>query len=186
MYVQRSDVGVAGAKMYYPADETIQHAGVILGIGSVAGHISMRTPRKAAGYMGRNIYAQNLSAVTGACMMVRRDVWDEVGGLDEEFAVAYNDIDLCLKIREAGYLIVWTPFAELYHHESKSRGINRTSQQIRTYKNEVRMLRKRWSDFLKQGDPYYNPNLTLERPDYTPRTHIKQTGEDQSIIRGGR
>ena len=175
MYAQRSDVGAAGAMMYYPDDETVQHAGVVLGLGSVAGHVSMKSPRGDAGYMGRNIYAQNLSAVTGACMMVRRDVWDEVGGLDEEFAVAYNDIDLCLKIREAGYLVVWTPFAELYHYESKSRGANRTHKQLEIYTKEVRMLRERWHDLLEKGDPYYNPNFTLERPDYTPKAHMKYT-----------
>ena len=172
MYAQRSDVGAVGAKMYFPDDETIQHAGVVLGLGAVAGHVSMTSPRESAGYMGRNIYAQNFSAVTAACMMIRREVWDEVGGLDEEFAVAYNDIDLCLKIREAGYLIVWTPFAELYHNESKSRGFNRTREQLETYAKEVKMLRERWRDFLEKGDPYYNPNFTLERPDYTPKTHM--------------
>lgn len=172
MYVQREDVGAAGAKLYYP-DGTIQHAGVVLGLGSAAGHVSMRSPGESAGYMGRNIYAQNLSAVTAACMMIGRDVWEEAGGLDEEFAVAYNDVDLCLKIREAGYLIVWTPFAELYHFESKSRGMNMSNEQLKTYAREVRMLRERWSDFLEKGDPYYNPNFTLERPDYTPKTHMK-------------
>lgn len=172
MYAQRGDVGAVGAKMYFPDDDTVQHAGVVLGLGAVAGHVSMTTPREAAGYMGRNIYAQNLSAVTGACMMVRRDVWDEVGGLDEKFAVAYNDVDLCLKIRNAGYLIVWTPFAELYHDESKTRGFNRTHKQLKIHAKEVWMLRERWDDFLEKGDPYYNPNFTLERPDYTPKAYM--------------
>ena len=172
MYVQRSDVGAAGAKMYFPDDDTVQHAGVVLGLGAVAGHVSMTSPREAAGYMGRNIYAQNLSAVTAACMLVRRDVWEEVGGMNEEFAVAYNDVDLCLKIREAGYLIVWTPFAELYHDESKTRGFNRTHKQLKTHAKEVWMLRERWDDFLEKGDPYYNPNFTLERPDYMPKAYM--------------
>lgn len=171
MYVQRKDVGAAGAKLYYP-DETIQHAGVIIGLGSVAGHISLRAPRFDAGYMGRNIYAQDLSAVTGACVMIRRDVWDEVGGLDEAFAVAYNDVDLCLKIREAGYLIVWTPFAELYHYEFKSRGPNVTYRQHKTHIREIWTLMQKWDSFLEKGDPYYNPNLSLERPDYTPKAHL--------------
>lgn len=173
MYVQRRDVGAAGAKLYYP-DDTVQHAGVVLGLGSVAGHVSMRSPREDGGYMGRNIFAQNYSAVTGACMMIRRDVWEEVGGLDEAFAVAYNDVDFCLKVREAGYLIVWTPFAELYHYESKSRGANRTPGQLKTHLKEVNMLRERWSDFLEKGDPYYNPNFTLYRPDYMPKTRMRQ------------
>lgn len=178
MYAQRSDVGAVGAKLYYPDDDTVQHAGVVLGLGSVAGHVSMRTPRGAAGYMGRNIYAQNLSAVTGACMMIRKDIWYEAGGLDEEFVVAYNDIDLCLKIREAGYLIVWTPFAELYHYESKSRNLNRTPKQLEIYVKEVQMLREKWKELLEKGDPYFNPNFTLERPDYMPKTHMTYQKRD--------
>lgn len=170
MYAQRSDVGAVGAKLYYP-DDTIQHAGVIIGMGGVAGHQFNRIPRNNIGYMGRLVYAQNLSAVTAACMIIRRDVWDQVGGLDEGFAVDYNDIDLCLRIRKAGYLIVWTPFAELYHYESKSRGKNTTPERIRMYAHEVELFRKRWAEILKNGDPYYNPNLSLDSCDFRPKTN---------------
>lgn len=172
MYAQRSDVGAVGAKLYYP-DLTVQHAGVTLGMGDVAGHHFLRMPRNAVGYMGRLVYAQDLSAVTAACMMVRRDVWEEVGGLDEGFAVAYNDVDLCLKIRAAGYLIVWTPFAELYHYESKSRGLDTTPEQLKVHKHEVKKLRDKWADVLEKGDPYFNPNLTTARGDFTPKSHTE-------------
>lgn len=172
MYAQRTDVGAVGAKLYFPDSDTVQHAGVILGLGGVAGHISLGSPKNHAGYMGRNIYAQNLSAVTAACMMIRRDVWEEVDGLDESFAVAYNDVDLCVKIRKAGYLIVWTPFAELYHYESKSRGYNNTLEKMAINEREVALFRKKWSDVLEEGDPYYNPNLSLDRTDYAPKQHL--------------
>ena len=173
MYAQRSDVGAVGAKLYF-SDDTLQHGGVIIGLGAsgVAGHQFNNSPRSEFGYMGRLVYAQNLSAVTAACMMIRRDVWDELGGLDERLAVAYNDVDLCLKIRAAGYLIVWTPFAELYHYESKSRGNNKTPKQLKTYKNEVKLMREKWADVLEKGDPYYNQNLSLDRSDYVPKDHL--------------
>jgi len=171
MYAQRDEVGAVGAKLYYPDDGAVQHAGVIVGLGGVAGHISIRSPRDHAGYMGRNIYAQNLSAVTAACIMIRKDVWEKTGGLDEDFEISYNDIDLCLKIRKAGYLIVWTPFAELYHYESKSRGRDITPEMRGIYDWEAKLFRKRWAELLGKGDPYYNPNLTLWRLDYTPKAH---------------
>ena len=166
MYAQRSDVGAVGAMLYYP-DDTIQHAGVILGMGGVAAHAFNVFRRGSVGYMGRLCYAQNLSAVTGACMMIRRTVWEEVGGINEQFAVNYNDIDLCLRIREAGYLIVWTPYAELYHYESKSRGGIDTPEKRDGLAREKLLFRKRWYDVLEKGDPYYNPNLTLRRSDFS-------------------
>ena len=167
MYAQRPDVGAVGAMLYYP-DDTIQHAGVILGLAGVAGHAFHHRSRGDVGYFGRTCYAQNLSAVTGACMMIPKTVWDEVGGIDEEFAVNYNDIDLCVRIREAGYLIVWTPFAELYHYESKSRGDNdATPEKYAQAKRERQLFRDRWHDVLERGDPYYNPNLTLQRGDFS-------------------
>lgn len=168
MFSQRKDVGAVGAKLYYP-DETIQHAGVIIGIGSTAGHQHKGANRDDYGYLGRLIYAQDLSAVTGACMMVRRDVWDEIGGLDEKFSVAFNDVDMCLRIRRAGYLVVWTPYAELYHYESKSRGYEDTPEKKRRFQRETRLLQSRWSEELAAGDPYYNPNLTLDREDFSLR-----------------
>ena len=166
MYSQRPDVGAVGAKLYYP-DDTIQHAGVIVGIGGVAGHGHKNWTRPSDGYFGKLQMAQNYSAVTGACIMMRKDVFEEVGGLDEEFAVAYNDIDLCLRIRKAGYLIVWTPFAELYHYESKSRGYEDTPEKKARHDREAGLLRERWKLEIEKGDPYYNPNLTLDREDYS-------------------
>lgn len=166
MFSQRADVGGVGAKLYYP-DDKIQHAGVIIGIGSTAGHQHKGANRGDYGYLGRLIYAQNLSAVTGACMMVRRSVWDEVGGLDTKFAVAFNDVDFCLRIRKAGYLIVWTPYAELYHYESKSRGYEDTPEKQKRFAKEIQRFQTRWRKELGDGDPYYNPNLTLDREDFS-------------------
>ena len=135
----------------------------------MAGHCFRNVDREHVGYMGRLIYAQNLSAVTAACLMMRRSVWDDIGGLDESFAVAFNDVDLCMRIRNAGYLIVWTPFAELYHYESKSRGIDDTPEKQERFESEVQRFRTKWARELAAGDPYYNPNLTLERSDFSMR-----------------
>ena len=162
MYSQRSDVGAVGAKLYYD-DDTIQHGGVIIGKGGVAGHTFYGLPRDDTGYMGRLCYAQDVSAVTAACMMVRRDVWEQIKGLDEDFPVAFNDIDLCMRIRKAGYLIVWTPYAELYHYESKSRGRDDNTPEKRArFIAAYERFRSRWSSELDAGDPYYNPNFTLD------------------------
>ncbi len=168
MFAQRPDVGAVGAMLYYP-DNTVQHAGVILGIGGIAGHAHKYLSRGDFGYMARMTYAQNLSAVTGACMMLRRDVWKVVKGMDPSFAVAFNDIDLCIRIRKAGYLIVWTPYAELYHYESKSRGKDNEEVHTARFVSEVSLFQKKWADVLRHGDPYYNPNLTLDKEDFSPR-----------------
>lgn len=168
MFAQREDVGAAGAMLYYP-DDTIQHAGVILGIGGVAGHSHKYFKRGDYGYMSRLSLAQNLSAVTAACVMIRKDVWEQIGGLDESLAVAFNDVDMCMRIRKAGYLIVWTPFAELYHYESKSRGYEDTPDKQERFRSEVERFQKRWGKELAAGDPYYNPNLTLKREDFSLR-----------------
>jgi len=168
MFAQREDVGAVGAKLYY-LDETIQHAGVIVGVGGFAGHSHRHFPRSHSGHMGRLKIVQNLSAVTGACLMIRRDVFDEVAGLDEVFAVALNDVDLCLRLRQKGYLIVFTPFAELYHHESKSRGSEDTDEKKERFMKEIDLLRIRWANEISAGDIYYNPNLTLEREDFSLR-----------------
>lgn len=168
MFVQRKDVGVAGMMLYYP-DNTIQHAGVILGIGGVAGHSHKYFKRGDYGYSSRLTIAQNLSAVTAAAMMIRRDVFEEVSGLDETFAVAFNDVDLCLRIRKAGYNIVWTPYAEAYHYESKSRGPEDTPEKQQRFKGECDKFHARWDYVLDSGDPYYNPNLTLEKEDFSTR-----------------
>lgn len=166
MFAQRTDVGAVGAMLYYP-DETIQHAGVILGVGGVAGHSHKNFNRGSYGYMSRATIVQNLSAVTFACVMIPRHVWDEVGGLDESFAVAFNDVDMCMRIRKAGYLIVWTPYAELYHYESKSRGLEDTPEKKKRFEGEVKLFQERWKAELAAGDPYYNPNLSLEREDFS-------------------
>lgn len=170
MYAQRQDVGAVGAKLYF-ANNTIQHAGVVLGMGRhrTAGYIFSKVDKENLGYMGRLCYAQNLSAVTFACVMIPRHVWDEVGGLDESFAVAFNDVDMCMRIRKAGYLIVWTPYAELYHYESKSRGLEDTLEKKKRFEGEVKRFQERWKAELAAGDPYYNPNLSLDREDFSLR-----------------
>ena len=166
MFAQRSDVGAVGAMLYYP-DDTIQHAGVIIGIGGVGGHAHKYFPRNSYGYMSRAAIAQNYSAVTAACVLIPKRVWDEVEGLDEGFQVAFNDVDLCMRIRKAGYLIVWTPYAELYHYESKSRGLEDTPEKQKRFAGEVKRFMERWKKELDAGDPYYNPNLTLEHEDFS-------------------
>ena len=166
MFAQRKDVGAVGAKLYY-SDDTVQHAGVILGLGGMAGHAHKHFGRNHPGYMARASIAQNLSACTAACLMMRRDVFDEVGGLDESFEVAFNDVDLCMKIREKGYLVVFTPYAELYHYESKSRGNDSTPEKLERFRGEIDRFKEKWQKQLDDGDPYYNPNLTLTRDDFS-------------------
>ncbi len=171
MYAQRPDVACVGAKLYYP-DKTIQHAGIVLGLGAhrTAGHTHYRQRRENLGYMGRLCYAQDVSAVTGACLMVKKSIYEEVGGLDETFEVSLNDVDFCLKCREKSYLNVFTPFAELYHYESASRGSDVTdasSDNAKRYDRESEHFRTKWKEVLEKGDPYYNPNFTLDRSDYS-------------------
>ncbi len=167
MYVQRDDVGICGAKLCYP-DNTLQHAGVLIGMGGVAGHCYHAMPRNFNGHLDSLVYAHEMSAVTAACLMIKASVYEEVGGLDEEhFKVAFNDVDLCLKVRQAGYLVVWTPYAEAYHYESKSRGYEDTPEKIKRFQGEINYFKEKWSDILKDGDPYYNPNLALDKGDYS-------------------
>ena len=167
MYAQREDVGAVGAKLYYE-DRTIQHAGVVLALGAhrTAGHSHYGQHRDNLGYMGRLCYAQNVSAVTGACLLVRKSLFEKVGGLDEDFAVSLNDVDFCLKLRELGYLNVFTPFAELYHFESKSRGLDDSGERAQRYNRESERFRSKWKKVLEEGDPYYNPNFSLDRSDF--------------------
>ena len=167
MYAQREDVGAVGAKLLY-GDRTIQHAGVILKLGAhrTAGHGHYKQPDSKLGYMGRLCYAQNVSAVTGACLLVKKAVFEQVGGLEESFEISLNDVDFCLKLREAGYLNVWTPFAELYHHESISRGLDDKGEKAARYNRESEQFRTKWKEVLEKGDPYYNPNFTLDRSDF--------------------
>ena len=169
MYAQRKDVGAVDAKLYYP-DGTIQHAGIGIGIKMLAGHYFRGFPGGSAGYFGRLQYAQNVSAVTAACMMIPRKVYEEMHGLDESFSVVFNDVDLCLRIRKAGYLIVWTPWAELTHYESKSRGPDEdTPEKKRFFVRETNRFLRRWHTVLAEGDPYYNVNLTRWEEDFSLR-----------------
>ncbi|HAG57787.1 MAG TPA: glycosyltransferase [Ruminococcaceae bacterium] len=168
MYAQRGDVGAVGAKLYYP-DNTVQHGGVVLGVGGVAAHLHCNRQREDIGYMGRLVYAQDLTAVTAACMMLPRKVWEETGGLDESFEVAFNDVDLCMRIRQKGYLIVFTPYAELYHYEFKSRKADDTPEKRARFVGEVERFQARWAKELEAGDPYYNPNFSLDDANFTIR-----------------
>ncbi len=168
MYAQRKDVGAVGGKLYFP-DRKIQHAGVVLKLGAhrTAGHSHYGQEGMNLGYMGRLCYAQDVSAVTGACMMVSRAKYDEVGGYDESFEVSLNDVDFCLKLREKGYLNVFTPFAELYHYESLSRGLDLEGENAKRYEAESEHFRTKWKEVLDKGDPYYNPNFSLDRSDFS-------------------
>ncbi len=166
-HCQRDDVGIVGAKLYYK-DNTIQHAGVILNIAGLAGHSHKYCSRNSFGYFGRASIIQNLSAVSGACMMIKHNIFNEVNGLDEDFEVAYNDIDLCLKVRKMGKLIVWTPYAELYHFESKTRGFDNDSEiKMERLKAEANLFKQKWKAELEKGDQYYNTNFTLDREDFS-------------------
>ncbi len=163
----RPAIGAVGAKLYYP-DGSIQHAGVILGIGGVAGHAYMGQPGDHAGHCGRARHAQNLSAVTAACLVLRKAVFDEIGGFDDcNLPVAFNDVDVCLRLRERGYRVLWTPFAELYHHHSATRGAEDTPDKEARFRAEVHYMKQRWAGILL-NDPAYNPNLTLMRSDFSP------------------
>ena len=167
MYAQRPDVAAVGGKLYY-ADNSIQHAGIVIGLGAhrAAGHTHYKDDKMHLGYMGRLCYAQDVTAVTGACLLVGREQYDEVGGLDEAFSVAFNDVDFCLKLRRAGYLNVFTPFCELFHYESKSRGMEE-GEKLKRFQNEVALFREKWKAELEAGDPYFNPNFSLDYSDYT-------------------
>lgn len=165
-YCQRPDVGIVGALLYYE-DNTIQHAGVVLGFGGIAGHAFIGEKRGDNGYFSRIICAQNYSAVTAACLMVKASVFHEVGGMSEDLKVAFNDIDFCMKVRKAEYLIVYNPRAELYHYESKSRGLENTQEKIERFNREIARFLDRWGDQVKAGDPYYSPNLTLDKADFS-------------------
>ncbi len=157
--------GAVGARLWFP-NEMLQHAGVILGIGGVAGHNHKGQLRGNPGYFNRAILRQNFSAVTAACLLVKRDLFEKVNGFnEEELAVAFNDVDLCLKIMEAGFKNVWTPYAELYHYESSSRGYENTPDKVERFEREISYMKKRWGELLR-NDPYYNPNLTAHTEDF--------------------
>ncbi|MGB9799738.1 MAG: glycosyltransferase family 2 protein [Thermanaerothrix sp.] len=165
MHTIRDEIGVVGAKLYYP-NYTIQHAGVVLGLGGVAGHVFRYysdSLHSASMYLK---LVRNVMANTGACMMIRRATFEKVGGFDENYKLSFGDVDLCLKVFEAGYLNLWTPYAELYHHESKTRGHEDSPDKIERFEAEKNYFRKKWAHWLEKGDPYYNPNLSLEYEDF--------------------
>ena len=170
-FAQRKDVGGVGVKMYYP-DETIQHAGVIVGLGGVAGHRFKNLEKDQHAYFAKESMIENLSAVTAACIMNPRKVYEEVEYMDEKFAVAFNDVDFCLKIIEKGYLIVYNPYIEFVHYESKSRGLENTPEKIKRFQGEINRFKSKWGDFLEKGDPYYNKNLEDGSEQY-PIKHCK-------------
>lgn len=167
-FCMRSEVGIVGCRLLYE-DDTIQHAGVIIGYGGLAGHAFAGAASNDPGYFGRIICAQDLSAVTAACLMTRREVFEEVGGLSEDLAVAFNDIDYCLKVRSTGKLVVYNPNAMLHHYESKSRGYENTPEKVERFNREIVLLDSKWPEIMKNGDPYYNRNLSLNRTDFALR-----------------
>lgn len=170
---QRPEVGAVGARLYY-GDDTIQHAGVILGLGGIAGHAFAGERRSATGYCRRIICTQDMGAVTAACMMVKTaDFW-QAEGFDESLAVTFNDVDLCIKLRKAGKLIVYAPYAEAYHFESKSRGAEDSPEKVERFHREIGRFLDKWCPELEAGDPFYSPNLTLRKPDFSLRDKNKE------------
>ena len=161
-YIKRSDVGAVGSKLLYK-DNTYQHAGVVIGIGGIADHLFKTVSDFDSTYMNRAQIVQDLNAVTAACLMTKSKIFDEIGGFDEKLAVAFNDIDLCLRIRKLGYLIVYNPFSSFYHYESKSRGLEDTKEKVARFNNEFAFFVKRWQKELDKIDEYYNPNLSLRQ-----------------------
>lgn len=165
---QRPEVGITGVKLLYP-DGTIQHAGTVIGIGGIAGHMLVGMKGDRSGYLNKAVTQMNYSAVTAACMMMKRSVFEELGGFEEQLAVAFNDVDLCLRTVASGHLVVYNPYVELRHYESKSRGAEDSEEKVRRFQNEIEFMRTRWEDLLKQGDPYYNKNLSLSKWNYSLR-----------------
>lgn len=172
-FCQREDVGITGARLLYQ-DDTIQHAGVVVGFGGIAGHTFIGLHEAENSYFHRAMCAQDYSAVTAACMMTKASVFREVGGFTEELAVAFNDIDYCMKVRAAGKLVVYAPYAKLYHYESKSRGLEDTPEKVARFNREIAIFARRWPGILQEGDPYYNPNLTLRKSNFALRDLLKE------------
>ena len=171
-------VGACGAMLYYP-DDTVQHAGIITGLGGYAGHSHKYRPRGTSGYMFRMATVQDFSACTAACLLVRASVYDALNGLDEGYAVAFNDVDFCLRIRRAGWRIVWTPYAELYHYESKSRGLDEKDKEKKArFTGEQKRLTDRFTRAALIADPYYNPSLTLDREDFSESADLRNLQEE--------
>ena len=180
-FCQRKDVGAVGVKLYFP-DETIQHAGIIVGIGGIAGNRFKSIPKSGHGYFAKESMIENLSAVTAACMMTPKSIYEEVGWMDENLAVAFNDVDFCLKIREKGYLIVYNPFVEFWHYESKTRGQEDSPAKIKRFQGEMSRFEQRWPEILDSGDPYYNINLSLDTEVYHMKNiKVNYYGEEEII-----
>jgi GT2 family glycosyltransferase len=148
---------------------SVQHAGLILGLKGLAGHVYISVPNDTVGYMGKLQIAQNMTAVTAACMMVKKHTFEEIDRFSPEFPNSFNDVDLCLKLRKAGLLIVWTPYAEAYHLESRSRGYYTTSKRKNELNNETLLFKRKWEEEFAKGDPYYNNNFSLDRTAYNFR-----------------
>ena len=163
---QRPETGAVGVKLLYP-DNTIQHAGCVVGLGGIAGHLFVDMPADRTGYLHKASILQDMSAVTAACMMIKREAFEKAGGFTEKLSVAFNDVDLCLKVKEAGYLIVYDPYVQLYHMESKTRGAEDDKAKVRRFQTEIEYMRTRWITLLKQGDPCYNKNLSLTKWNYS-------------------
>lgn len=163
---QRKEVGAVGVKLLYP-DNTIQHGGCVIGIGGIAGHMFVDMPANRTGYLHKASILQDMSAVTAACMMMKKSVFEQVGGFTEKLAVAFNDVDLCLKVNKADYLVVYDPYVQLYHMESKTRGAEDNKEKVHRFQNEIEYMRCEWIDILKNGDPYYNKNLSLTKWNYS-------------------
>lgn len=181
-FCMRPEVGIVGAKLLYN-DHTVQHAGVLVGAGGLADHVFKGIHEDDPGYMGRAISSQDVSAVTAACLLVKRSVYEEVGGLEEEFQVAFNDVDFCLKVRKAGYLVVYDADVKLFHYESKSRGMEDTTDRFIRFGNEMMLLNSKWDILSTFVDPYYNPNLSYL--EYYKINHtIKEARKQQLIARG--
>ena len=167
-HCQKNEVGAVGVLLYYP-DNTIQHAGVALGIGGIAGHRFKYISKDVHGYFAEESKIQNLSAVTAACIMTPKSIYEEVGYMNEELEVAFNDIDFCLRIRKAGYRIIYTPFVEFYHYESKTRGVEDSPEKVKRFQHEMSVFNKYWRDVLDKGDPYYNKNFRLDTEQFDIR-----------------
>jgi GT2 family glycosyltransferase len=172
-YCQREDVGITGVRLLY-SDDTIQHAGVVVGFGGIAGHTFIGLHKAESSYFNQAMCARNYSAVTAACMMSKRSLFDKVGGFSEDLAVAFNDIDYCMKIRSLNKLVVYAPYALFYHYESKSRGLEDTPEKVERFNREIRKFSEKWPDILRDGDPYYNPNLTLRKSNFALRDLKKE------------
>jgi GT2 family glycosyltransferase len=165
-HIQRNDIGAVGAKLLYP-DNTVQHAGIIIGLGGIAGHSHKYYPDQSHGYAGRASVIQNVSAVTAACLLTKKELFENIGGFDEDLVQAFNDVDLCLKIREKGYQIIFTPYARLYHYESRTRGYEDSPEKRMRFSLERNLIRQKWGNLIDSGDPFYSPNLTKDREDFS-------------------